>query len=44
MTFMNPDYMSVLFEDTLGRMMLGGGALMMVAGYFWMQSVVKIEI
>jgi tight adherence protein B len=44
MTFMNPDYMSVLFEDNLGRMMLGGGALMMVGGYFWMQSVVKIEI
>jgi Flp pilus assembly protein TadB len=36
--------MNALFDDTVGRLMLGGGALAMVGGYFWMQSIVKIEI
>jgi tight adherence protein B len=44
MSVMNPDYMNALFDDTVGRLMLGGGALAMVGGYFWMQSIVKIEI
>ncbi len=44
MSVMNPNYMSALFENTIGQVMLGGGALMMVGGYFWMQSIVKIEV
>jgi Flp pilus assembly protein TadB len=41
---MNANYMSSLFEETIGRLMLGGGALMMVGGYFWMKSIIKIEV
>jgi tight adherence protein B len=44
MTVMNSSYMNALFENNIGRMMLGGGALAMVGGYFWMNSIIKIEI
>jgi tight adherence protein B len=44
MQVINPDYMTVMFEETIGRVMLGGGFLMMIGGFFWMQSIVKIDV
>jgi tight adherence protein B len=41
---LNPDYMSALFDETIGKAMLGGGVLMMIAGFLWMQSIVKIDV
>jgi len=44
MQVINPNYMTVMFEETIGRVMLGGGLLLMVGGFFWMQSIVKIDV
>jgi tight adherence protein B len=41
---LNPDYMSALFDETIGKIMLGGGILMMIGGFLWMQSIVKIDV
>ena len=41
---LNPDYMSALFDETIGKAMLAAGALMMVAGFMWMQAIVKIDV
>jgi tight adherence protein B len=40
----NPDYMNVLFTDTLGHFMLGGGVLLMLVGFYWMKKTIEIEI
>ena len=40
----NPDYMSVLFDETIGKIALGGGVVMMVGGFMWMQAIVKIDV
>jgi tight adherence protein B len=42
--FLNPDYGNVMYEESLGRMMLGGAAAMMVFGIFVMMRMVKIEV
>jgi tight adherence protein B len=44
MRMLNPDYLNVLFEDSLGRILLGGSVVMMIGGFFWMQKIVKIEV
>jgi len=44
MYIINPDYMSTLFDETIGRVMLGGATIMMVGGFIWMQSIVKIDV
>ena len=40
----NPDYMQTLFDETIGKGMLAGGLLLMVFGFMWMQSIVKIDV
>ena len=42
--FLNPDYGNVMYEDPLGKMMLGGAAAMMIFGIFVMMRMVKIEV
>lgn len=44
MYIVNPEYMSPLFHDTLGIILLILSALGMVVGFFWMQKVVKIDV
>ena len=45
MYVVNPDYMKVLFTETMGNVMLGvAGVLMMVVGFAWMKKTIKIEI
>jgi tight adherence protein B len=44
MYVVNPDYMKVLFTETMGNIMLGAGVLMMVVGFAWMMKTIKIEI
>jgi len=39
-----PDYINPMFGDPLGWMMLGGGALMLGVGAFWMSRLVKVEV
>jgi tight adherence protein B len=44
MFVINPDYMTVLFDENIGRIMLGGGLILMIGGFLWMQSIVKIDV
>jgi tight adherence protein B len=38
------DYVSVLFNRPLGWLMLGGGAVILATGAFWMSRIVKVEV
>lgn len=40
----NPDYMSALFDETIGKIALGVAVVMMVAGFLWMQAIVKVDV
>jgi tight adherence protein B len=40
----NPEYISVLFEHRLGRLMLTFAITMQIFGYLWIRKVVNIEI
>jgi tight adherence protein B len=40
----NPDYIRVLFEHSLGRMMLAVAITLQIFGYLWIRKVVNIEI
>jgi tight adherence protein B len=40
----NRSYISLLWSGPIGWAMLAGGSLAMIAGYFWMNSVVKVEV
>ncbi len=44
MYVMNPDYMGVLFTDTLGKVLLGVGTLAALIGFAWMKKCITIEI
>jgi tight adherence protein B len=43
-SLMNPGYLNVLFVDPLGLKILGGGALMMLIGVFWIRRTVRIRV
>ena len=40
----NPDYMSPLFHDIIGQILLGLSLVGMIVGFFWMQKVVQIDV
>ncbi|MDA3789361.1 MAG: type II secretion system F family protein [Desulfobacula sp.] len=40
----NPDFMKPLFEDEIGRIMLGIGGIMMVLGMITIKKMVEIEV
>jgi tight adherence protein B len=40
----NPDYMSLLFQDTIGRFILAIAVGLEIAGYFVMKRIMAIEI
>jgi tight adherence protein B len=44
MKVMNPAYINVLFEETVGQYMLGAAVLLMVGGFFWMKKTVEVDI
>jgi len=44
LTFMNPDYIATLFEDTLGHIMIGVALFMMLIGYFVMRNICQIKV
>ena len=39
-----PDYVGVMFTDPLGWLMMGGSAVMLAVGAFWMSKLVKVEV
>jgi tight adherence protein B len=44
MWVMNPGYMAPMFSTTAGHIMLGISSIMVGGGYFWMNSMVKIDV
>jgi len=44
LTFLNPEYIALLFEETLGHIMIGVALVMMVIGYFFMRNIVQIKV
>jgi tight adherence protein B len=40
----NRPYIALLWSGPIGYAMLGAGILAMIAGYFWMRSVVTVEV
>jgi tight adherence protein B len=40
----SPDYLEPLYTTSTGLMMLGVTGALMVAGFFWMRKIVKIEV
>jgi tight adherence protein B len=40
----NKEYMSPLFHDILGQVLLGLSAIGMVVGFLWMRKVVQIDV
>ena len=36
--------MSALFDETVGKIALGVAVVMMIAGFLWMQAIVKIDV
>lgn len=44
MYVMNPDYIGVLFEETIGKIMLGASVLVAMFGFWWMKKTIEIEV
>ncbi|HET8648948.1 MAG TPA: type II secretion system F family protein [Gemmatimonadales bacterium] len=42
--FLNPGYETVLFTDSLGKLLLGFGAGLQIVGFLWIRKIVNIEI
>lgn len=43
-SFISPEFMKLLFTDSLGQMMLGGAVLMECLGFFVISRIVNIEV
>ena len=40
----NPEYVSVLFDDLLGRSLLAGSGFLALVGFFWIKKTVTIKL
>jgi len=41
---LQPGYMNLLFQETIGIICVIGGAILSVVGWFWLARIVKIEV
>ncbi len=44
MYIINPDYMRTLFNTTVGQLLILGGIVLALVGFFWMKKVIEIEV
>jgi tight adherence protein B len=44
MYVLNKDYVSTLFTNTMGLVMVGLAVVSMIIGFFWMKKIITIEI
>jgi tight adherence protein B len=40
----NPKYMSILFTDSIGKILIGVALSMQLVGFLWIRKIIKIEI
>jgi Flp pilus assembly protein TadB len=43
LTFSKPQYMSPMFTTPIGVMLIAGGAVLIIAGAFWIRALIKVE-
>jgi tight adherence protein B len=41
---LNPSYMSILFTDPIGKILVGVAVSMQLIGFFWIRKIINIEI
>jgi tight adherence protein B len=41
---LNPSYMSILFTDPVGKILVGVGISMQLVGFLWIRKIINIEI
>ena len=41
--FWQPDYMRILFEDSLGRIMLGTAIVLEIVGIMWVMRLLRTD-
>jgi tight adherence protein B len=41
---MNPKYINTLFEETLGKILLGSSIVAALIGFAWMKKIINIDI
>jgi tight adherence protein B len=44
LSWINPEFMSPLFHERMGQIMLIGGLVLQTIGFFWIRQVIKIEV
>ena len=44
MFVINPEYIGVLFKETIGNMMLGFAVALATFGFWWMKKCIEIDI
>src|SRR5262245_59136256 len=44
LSLINPAHMNLLFQEHMGRMMIGDTMVMQTVGYVWIRQVIKIEV
>jgi tight adherence protein B len=44
MYVLNKEYVSALFSEAMGFIMVGTAFVSMIIGFFWMQKIITIEI
>ena len=44
LSYINPEFMSPLFHERMGQIMLIGGLVLQTIGFFWIRQVIKIEV
>jgi tight adherence protein B len=43
-SIVNPGYLKVMFEETIGKIMIAGGIVLMGIGILWMRKIIKIDV
>jgi tight adherence protein B len=44
LSYINPTFMSPLFRERMGQLMIVGGLVLQTIGFFWIRQVIKIEV
>ena len=40
---LNPGYMQVMFDRSIGKIVLGASTLWAVLGFFWMKKIITVD-
>jgi tight adherence protein B len=43
-SIVNPGYLKIMFDETIGKIMIAGGVVLMGLGILWMRKIIKIDV